>query len=150
MHPGQLNHDAVCALLLNHRLRGAELIHALVECDDILLERVIENLYACFWFERYEQPQIFAPGLCLGGGDVEAWEVFRNAVLGGRTNDFGVGIVGPIGAEPQFDRFARTQDAGVADASFTQARADLGGACLDPLEDRRAGVDLQQKVDATA
>ena len=39
LHAGKLHHDAVGALLLDHRLGDAELVDALVERADVLLER---------------------------------------------------------------------------------------------------------------
>ena len=41
LHAGQLHHDAVGALLLDHRLGDAELVDAVVQGGDVLLERAV-------------------------------------------------------------------------------------------------------------
>jgi hypothetical protein len=41
LHAGQLHHHAVGALLLDHRLGHAELVDAVVQRGDVLLERLV-------------------------------------------------------------------------------------------------------------
>ena len=41
LHAGQLHHDAVGALLLDHRLGHAELVDAVVQRGDVLLQRAV-------------------------------------------------------------------------------------------------------------
>jgi hypothetical protein len=40
LHAGQLHHDAVRALLLDHRLGHAELVDPVVQRGDVLLQRL--------------------------------------------------------------------------------------------------------------
>src|SRR5438445_743796 len=60
LHAGELHHDAVGALLLDHRLGHAELVHALVQRADVLLHRRLLHALLHFGLERADEDEVLA------------------------------------------------------------------------------------------
>ena len=135
----KLHHDAVNALLLDHRLGHAQFVDPVVQRHHVLLERLVLNA---------------ARGLGLDGGAqlvVGAVGGFhhlkvRNLVL---DQVFGRCERGRI-AKPDFDHVAVAGNAAVADVLFTQRQANVTGQRLSALGQCGLHVHLQHEMHAAA
>jgi hypothetical protein len=136
--PGR-HRDAVGALLLDHRLRHAQPVDAVVERADVLLERRLLDA-----LERVGAD---------GGGNRAALAVVALGEY--QVGDAGgdrlvrLGAHGGVG-EAHAQRVALARHAGMADVAVAQLLADVGGECLHALLDRLLHVDLQEEVHAAA
>ena len=139
LHAGQLNDDAVGALLLNYRLGDAEFVDPVVQGVDVLLDGELADAFQRFWFEAGDQTQIVAlADFCQCQVVVAAGQDF----LAGST---GFGIT-----ETDHDPFAVAADAGVAHILVTQQAAQVGGGRVETFGDGTRHVDLQEEVHAAA
>ena len=136
---GQLNDDAVGALLLDHRLGHPELVDAVMQSRDVLPERAVLDLFLCGRGQRRDQTEVGAGAFLT---QRQLAQLPANQVLGMRPS-FRI-------TELDLDRRRGLADARMPDVLFAQQRADVGAEGLEPLVDRGAHVDLQQEVHATA
>jgi hypothetical protein len=136
LHTGQLHHDAVDALLLDHWLGHAEFVDAVVQRGDVLLERLL--LHAPRRFGRHGGQQ--AKVGCLR--DLQVRELGADQV---ERSALGLGV-----ASAQFDGLAVATDAAVPHALFPEQGAKIGGQHVEPALQCRSHVDLQHEVDAAA
>src|SRR5947208_3252287 len=60
LHARQLHDDAIAALLLNDRLRDAELVDAVAQNRDVLLDGAVLNALLCLGFESCNQAKLAA------------------------------------------------------------------------------------------
>jgi len=138
LHARQLDHDAVQALLLDHRLGHAELVDPVVQGGDVLLEgRFLDGLLG----QRRQ-----------GGGELEVGTVLALGelqVVVGR-HDHGAGTALGLGLTELHDHaLAVTADPGVADILVAQQAAEVAGGGVEALGDGALHVHLEQEVHAT-
>ena len=139
LHAGQLDDDAIGALLLDDGLRHAELVDAVVQGADVLLQRVVLDRLDRRGPERGDESR--------GGTVPDRRDLHvRHAVLEDRTGPArGVGV-----GERHLDRIAGAHDAVVADVLVAQQRARVAGQRVEALGQRALHVDLHQEVHAAA
>ena len=137
LHAGQLHHDAIQALLLDHGLGHTQFVDPVVQRDDVLLDGLLLHLASGLGLDAGAQAQAVAIGLAhhlqvgkLVGNDV------AHRVLGGFVRHLDV------------DGLAVTRDAAVAHIFLTQRGADVTGISLGLLGEGRLHVHLQHEVHA--
>ena len=139
LHPRQLHHDAVGALLLDHRLGHAELVDALVQGLDVLPDGLALDVGDRLGREPAEQTHAAVGRL---DGPLHRRQAVEQDVLGlGRFGRVGQGHGHAVGV---------TREAREADPLLAQRGAGVAGIGVDGLLERAAHVHLHQEVDATA
>ena len=139
LHAGQLHHDAVLALLLDHRLGHAKFVDAVVQSGDVLLERLLLHQ---------------ARGHGLDAGDhfeaVGLWGLHR-----GQVREFGLDQAfarlqhGGV-AKADFHCLAAAADAAVAHSFVTKGTAQIAGQGFSLFAQGRLHVHLQHEMHAAA
>ena len=139
LHAGQLHHDAVAALLLDHRLGHAELVDAVAQRREVLVDRVVLHLLDLLRADREHEHELVAALLH------EALElghrVLDHAHRGGArrlVRERGLDAITPDGPDQP------------AHARLAQLVLEVRFVDRDPLGDGRIGIDLQQEVHAAA
>ena len=139
LNAGQLHHDAVDTLLLNHRLGHAQFIDPVVQRHHVLLERLVLDAAGGLRLDGGAQLVIGAVG-CFR--HLKVWNLVLNEVFSRREG-------GRI-AKPDFDHVAVAGNAAVADVLFTQRQANVTGQRLSALGQRSLHVHLQHEMHAAA
>ena len=139
LHARQLHHDAVQALLLDHRFGDAERVDAVVEGGDVLLDRVF--LYALFGFDLDGCREL----------EIGAIVAVSQCDIGERVGNHGArlrarGVITKL----DDDRIALALHAGVADVFVAQQAAHVAIERVKALGQRCLHVYLIQKVYAAA
>ena len=139
LHARQLHHDAVLALLLDDGLGHAQLVDAVVQGGDVLLERLVLHAAGRHRLDGGGQLEIGAVGRVrrFQVGELVLDEPFRG-VQGGRV------------AKADFDLLAISADAAVAHVFLAQAGADVARQGLGLFGQRRLHVHLEHEVHAAA
>ena len=114
LHAWQLHHDAVCALLLNHRLGHAQLVDTVVQGGDVLLDGLLVHALGGHGVDHRSEFEVSAIR-CAGGLQVQ------ELVLNHTLRSFQRGHV----AKANFNGLVITADATVAHVLFAQAGADV-------------------------
>src|SRR5258706_7484315 len=139
LHAGELHHDAVRALLLDHGLGDPQLVDAVVQSLDVLLEREFLRALLRLGADRADEAQL-APQAGIGEQQVRYLLADHRARL----------VAGLCVAGADHDAVALARDAGVTHVLVAQLRANVPGEAFRPLGDRRAHVHLQQEMHAPA
>ena len=139
LHAGQLHHHAIHALLLDHRLGHAQLVHAIAQGQQVLLHGRILNAPFGFRFERRLQHKLAASLFGVQRVVVETLLDFRFA-LAAR-----LGI-----AELHQQHIAFAADAGISNLLIAQRAADIAGRRFQRLAQRGVHVNLQQEMHTAA
>ena len=140
LHARQFDHDAVGALLLDHRLGHAEFVHAVMQRGDVLLERGV--LHGFLHRRRERADQLHAAVWSGLRGPLEFADAAAQ-LLGRRVRR---GLVGEI----DHHRLVDAVHAAVADVVVAQQRARVRSVGIELLVQRAGHVDLQQEVHAAA
>ena len=136
---GQLDDDAICALLLNDRFGDAEFIDPVVQGRDVLLDGEFLDALLRGRFQCANQLEIAA---VLG---------IEQRQVGGTVADGQFGLVARLGiAELDHHGVALAVDPSVTDVLVAQQAAQVGGRGVEPLGQRAFHVHLQQEVHAAA
>ncbi len=139
LHPRELHDDAVLALLLDHRLGDAELVHPLVQGADVLRQRRLLDALQHLGPERGHQQQILAV-VSLRERQV------RNA-----AGDRCLRLVARLGvAEADAQDLAVARHAAVADGFLAQQGTHFRREVLGALGERGLQIDLQQEMHPAA
>ena len=139
LHAGQLHHDAVRALLLDHRFGHAEFVDPVVQGGDVLLDG--EFLDALLGRQGQGTRQLEV-GAVLGLGELQIR-------LGVGQDELGL-LAGGVVLEADGDVLAFPVDAAVAHALVAQQAAQVGGDGVQLLGDGALHVHLQQEVHPAA
>ena len=139
LHPRQLHHDAVQTLLLNDRLGHAQLVDAVVQGGDVLLQRLLLHAPRGFGLQAGAQLELAGVG-CVGEGHIGklVFDQVARGFQGGRVT------------QAQFNGVAIAGNAAVADVFLTQHRAQIARRGVDFFAQRSGHVHLQHEVHATA
>ena len=140
LHPRQLHHHAVGALLLNDRLGHAQFIDAVLQRGDVLLQRRLLRALDRFRLDRAGQAEFAAREILLGEYQIRLVALQQRARLGA-----GVGV-----AELDHKGAAFTADAGMAQGLVAQLGSAIPAQVLQPLGQRGLHVHLQHEVHAAA
>ena len=116
LHARQLHHDAVQALLLNHRLGHAQLVDAVVQRGDVLLERLLLHFAGR---HRVDGGAEFE----LGAVGAEHRHQFGELLRDQRLRGIGRGAV----AKAHLNRLAIAADAAVAQVFLAQGDPQVAG-----------------------
>ena len=139
LHARKLHDDAVDALLLDDRLGDAELVDAIAQDGDVLLDGAVLDLLLRLGLQAPDQPE-FTRLLDLAQREVRE-----------RLLDLGAGLAAlGLVAEADDDVRALAPHAGVLHFLLPHQRADVGGVAVGRLVERGLHVDLQQEVHAAA
>ena len=138
----QLHNDAINTLLLDDRLGDTELVDAIAQDRDVLLDSPCLDPALRLLLDRRNQLQV-------GGRRINALE--HQVVVECRGDDLALGLP-PLGlvAETEDDVLTFATDAGIADGLVAQEGAQVGDVAIGSLVERRLHVDLQHEVDAAA
>ena len=79
LHAWKLHHDAVGALLLNHRFGHAEFVDAVVQGGDVLLDRLLLHASCC---HRVDGGAEFEVGAVWGAGGLQIGKLVLDHALG--------------------------------------------------------------------
>jgi hypothetical protein len=138
LHARELHHDAIDALLLHDRLGDAELVHAIAQRLDVLLQRLLLLALRDLGLDARDERR-FAARLLLADHEIGhvGERLQRRRPL--------VGL-----AEADHDAIAFAPDAGVIDFLVAEQPAHITEVALDCLVPGGLHVDLQQEVHAAA
>ena len=139
LHAGQLHHDAVQALLLNHRLGHAQLIDPVVQRGDVLFECLLLHLAGSFGLDAHQQAEF--------GAIAHFTRLQIGKLLGDQA--FGRFLLLRV-THADFDVLAIASNAAMANVFFAHRAAQVPGEGFQPLGQRRLHVHLQHEVHATA
>jgi hypothetical protein len=136
LHAGQLDDDAVGALLLDHRLGDAEFVDPVVQGGDVLLEREFADLQlACGFSVATSLRSLPSP-----------WSVSSRS---GWLSAMAARALSRVSASRKRMTSARLHGhAAVAQVLVAQHGAQVGRGRVEALGQRALHVDLQQEVHA--
>ncbi len=140
LHARQLHHDALLSLLLDHRLRHAELVDPVPEGGDVLLQGEVAHLPGRLLADgkRQRRRAVGVPLLHLEVGELSPDEIAALVPIG----DF---------AESHHDAPLRAPGDGLVSNPFlSEQRADVAGVALLGLAQRAGHVHLHEEVDPAA
>src|SRR5687768_1996005 len=135
----ELYHDALRTLLLDDRLRDAELVDAIAERGDVLLQCKLERALLFFGAQRRDQA-VLAASLLFGKREVGQC---AGDLLGSLVARLGV-------AKPDLQRLSLTRDTAIRNALVPELCAHVASEAVELLQQRRFHVDLQQEMHAAA
>ena len=135
LHARELHYHAVQALLLDHGLGDAQLVDAVVQRLDVLLERGFLDPLLSLGADRGDEAQLAARA---GVGELQVGELLGDE----RARPVaGLGV-----AELNGDAVAFARDPGMAHILVAQLRTDIPDIAVELLGERRAHVNLKQEM----
>ena len=137
MHARQLHHDAVQALLLNHRLGHAEFVDTVVQRGDVLFQGLVLHPATGFGFELGVEQHVAA---------LSAQRAQQIGELVAQQDGRGIG--GGLFAEHDIDLLAVARNTAVANVFLAQQRAQVPCQRFGFFAQRGLHVDLQHEVHA--
>ena len=139
LHPGQLHHHAIHALLLDHRLGHAELVDAVAQGGDVLLQREFLHALLGYRFEFGGQREFIGS---VGRREQQVAKSIRQLGL--------CGIALVAGAEMHDHRLPLFGNAAVADFFAAQIGAEIVLITAGGLVECRRHVHFQQEIHPAA
>src|SRR6266852_343133 len=137
LHSRELHDHAVRSLLLDHGLCDAQLVDAVVQRLDVLLERELLRALLRFRAERGDEAQLAAQA---GIGELQVGELL---------GDERARLVAGLGvAEADHYAVALARDASVTHVLVAQLRTDVASVAIELFSERRAHVHLEQEMHA--
>nr|GEU28151.1 hypothetical protein [Tanacetum cinerariifolium] len=139
LHAWQLHHDAVRTLLLDDRFRHTQLVDALGQRGNILLDAFVQGLLEG---RRFQADYGFQFGVAARIGKRHVRHLVGQHGLGF--------LAGGVVAEVDLDGVAHALDAGVAHVLVAQLAAGGSLHALHALGQHGLGIDLHQEVHTAA
>ena len=127
-------------MLLDDGFRDAELVHAVAQNRDVLLNRAVLNALLRLRLESGDQADLTARRVLFTHEEIRKRRLDRDA----RLIAFGFVL------ESEHDVRLLAPDAAIDDPFLAHQRADVGRVSIGRLVERAFHVDLQQKIDAAA
>ncbi len=139
LYAGQLHHDSIHALLLDHRFGHTQFIHPVAQGDQVLLHGGFLNACLFLRFERRHQ-QIFIGDFARDKSQTGKTLLEFRFSFGARFH------IAELGG----DLAALAAHTGVSDIGLTQGAANIAGRRFQRFVQRRFHVHLHQEVDTAA